>query len=102
MANTFGARLLRAWIDKGFRLSRLTEITGCTLEQIPRLEFDESQPSMLSSARDIAATLSVDPGWLIYGDEYHAGEMLRLMREQTDCLHELLALARAAKPDWTD
>ncbi|MBL8355674.1 MAG: hypothetical protein JNM01_12665 [Delftia acidovorans] len=100
MANTFGARLIRAWIEKGGDLTHLSEIVGCALEQIPQLAFDESRPSMLCSARNMATALSVDPGWLIYGDEYHSAEMLKQMREQTGLLRELVELARdAANPE---
>lgn len=98
MENTFGARTIRAWVDQGRDPSELPICTGMTLERIERTGVIWSQP-YLRSVKQMASGLGVEPGWLLYGDQYLATEMLAQMREQTGLLRELVELARAANPE---
>ncbi|SOE35261.1 hypothetical protein [Delftia acidovorans] len=92
--NTFGARLIRAWADMRLDPSVLASAIGKTPEQMAQGGTDKSPPSM-DSMRTLAATLSVDPGWLIHGDDYYAAAMMYQMREQTELLREIRDMARA-------
>ncbi|WP_336695915.1 helix-turn-helix domain-containing protein [Delftia acidovorans] len=160
MANTFGARLVLARNEKGLGQMTLAERVGMAQTQLSRYETDKVRPR-LRIINSLAAALSVDPDWLMNGDddadvepvdtapttqcklriptEMHGrlvqlasaenrslnaeivhrlaqtlgedfaaeqpaaqpvlAEMLAQMRVQTDCLRELVELARAANPE---
>lgn len=159
-ANTFGARLVLARNEKGLSQFTLAERSSMAQTQLSRYETDKVRPR-LRIINSLAAALSVDPDWLLNGDDdadvepvdtapttqcklripvdLYAGlsklagaanrslnaeivhrlaqtlgedfaaeqpaaqpvlaEMLAQMRKQTDCLRELVELARAANPE---
>lgn len=68
MANTFGARLIRARVDKGMSQSDLAASSGIAPAQISRYEADKNQPRLLV-LRKLAAALDVAPDRLLAGDD---------------------------------
>ena len=156
MANTFGARLVLARNDKGLSQFTVAERAGMVQPQLSRYERDKVRPT-LRIIKALAEAVSVDPDWLLNGDEGDSddegivrsqfrvpapiheaiarlakasgrslnaeivhrlaqtlgedfaaeqpaaqpvlAEMLAQMRKQTDCLRELVELARAANPE---
>ncbi|HBY34129.1 helix-turn-helix domain-containing protein [Delftia acidovorans] len=162
MANTFGARLIRARVAKGLSQSDLAASSGIAPAQISRYEADKNQPR-LHILRKLAAALDIAPDRQLAGDDEAdtepadtapttqckahprryacvpqqagglvqpqpqrrdrsppgpdpgrrlrrraarcaagAGRELAQMRKQTDCLRELVELARPAKPERAD
>lgn len=159
-ANTFGARLIRARVEKGISQSDLATACDVAPAQISRYEADKNQPR-LHILHKLAAALDIDPDGLLVGAEDDAtaatgaseitqfvarlptpmhrnlkalasaasrslnaeivhrlaqtlgedfaaeqpaaqpvlAEMLAQMRKQTDCMRELVELARAANPE---
>lgn len=68
MANTFGARLVLARNEKGLGQMTLAERVGMAQTQLSRYETDKVRPR-LRIINSLAAALSVDPDWLLNGDD---------------------------------
>ncbi|WP_416820666.1 helix-turn-helix domain-containing protein [Delftia tsuruhatensis] len=68
MANTFGARLVLARTEKGLGQMTLAERAGMAQTQLSRYETDKVRPR-LRIINSLAAALSVDPDWLLNGDD---------------------------------
>ncbi|WP_212645455.1 helix-turn-helix domain-containing protein [Delftia sp. PE138] len=98
MANTFGARLIRARIEKGLSQSDLAAISSIAPAQVSRYEADKNQPR-LHILHKLAAALSVEPDWLLAGEEGDASEdsegTVRSQFRVPAPIHE--AIARLAK-----
>lgn len=98
MANTFGARLIRARVEKGISQSDLATACGVAPAQISRYEADKNQPR-LHILHKLAAALSVEPDWLLAGDEGDASDdsdgTVRSQFRVPAAIHE--AIARLAK-----
>ena len=98
MANTFGARLTRARIEKGLSQSDLAASSGIAPAQISRYEADKNQPR-LHILHKLAAALSVEPDWLLAGDEGDSSDdsegTVRSQFRVPAPIHE--AIARLAK-----
>ncbi len=98
MASTFGARLIRARIEKGLSQSDLATACSVAPAQISRYEADKNQPR-LHILHKLAAALSVEPDWLLVGDEGDASDdsegTVRSQFRVPAPIHE--AIARLAK-----
>ena len=68
MADTFGARLIRARVEKGLTQSDLAAISGIAPAQVSRYEADKNQPRLLV-LRKLAAALDIAPDRLLAGDD---------------------------------
>ena len=67
-ANTFGARLVLARNEKGLSQFTLAERSSMAQTQLSRYETDKVRPR-LRIINSLAAALSVDPDWLLNGDD---------------------------------
>ncbi|MDR3018684.1 MAG: helix-turn-helix domain-containing protein [Delftia acidovorans] len=98
MANTFGARLILARNEKGLSQFTLAERAGMAQTQLSRYETDKVRPR-LRIVNTLAAALSVDPDWLLNGDEGDASDdsegTVRSQFRVPAPIHE--AIARLAK-----
>ncbi|WP_416359165.1 helix-turn-helix domain-containing protein [Delftia acidovorans] len=68
MANTFGARLIRARVAEGLSQSDLAASSGIAPAQISRYEADKNQPR-LHILRKLAAALDIAPDRQLAGDD---------------------------------
>ena len=98
MANTFGARLVLARNDKGLSQLTVAERAGMVQPQLSRYERDKVRPT-LRIIKALAEAVSVDPDWLLNGDEGDADDdnegIVRSQFRVPAPIHE--AIARQAK-----
>ena len=68
MANTFGARLVLARNEKGLSQVTVSNRASMAQTQLSRYETDKVRPT-LRIIKALADALSVDPDWLLNGDD---------------------------------